>query len=508
MKLFNISWLKFVIINAIYISTINFKLFDYIHTNLHHKNNDILIIAFIIIYFCLLLSIFALLFIPYLSKILSIIFISVSSISGYFMLNYGVIIDHDMIRNALQTDKKEVFDLLNFNMFLYIFFTAILPIFFILKFNINYCNFKKHLIIKFSTIFISLIIAFGLFFILSKTLIPFFRTYKEVRVYNTPFYQIYSAIKYAKLELLPKEEFKQISLDANLSKHDKKIMILVVGETARAANFSLGSYKKNDTNFYTKNENIIFFNNVSSCGTATAISLPCMFSISKRANFSNSQYQENVLDVLQRVGVNISWFDNNSGGCKGVCDRLKNKKLFLNDFDGFLIEEAKEQLKNLKDENLIVLHLQGSHGPTYYKRYPKEFKKFTPSCDTNELQKCTQEELFNTYDNTLLYTDYILSQLINLLKEQKDYKSMLLYVSDHGENLGENGIYLHGMPYFIAPKEQTNIPLMMWSNDKNLNKILLTKKSNDLSHDNLFSTLIGFFDVNTKDYEKNMDITK
>ena len=508
MKFFNISWLKFVILSAIYISSINFKLFDYIYTNLSANDNSLMIILYVIIYFCLLVGIFSLLFLPYLSKFFAILFVSVSSFSGYFMLNYGVIIDHDMIRNAVQTDKKEVLDLLNVNMFLYIFATCVLPIFFIIKFKINYGTFKKHLIIKFSTLFISLVIAFGLFAIFSKTIMPFLRTYNQARVYNTPFYQIYSALKYAKLEILPKKEFKKISLDANLSTKEKKLMILVVGETARTANFSLAGYKNNDTNFYTKNKNVTFFNNISSCGTATAVSLPCMFSISKKDEFSNSEFQENILDVLQRVGVSVSWFDNNSGGCKGVCDRLNNVKLFSNKYDGFLIDEVKNQLKNLKDQNVIVLHLQGSHGPTYYKRYPDEFKKFNPTCDTNELQKCTQEELYNTYDNTILYTDFIISKLIDLLKNEKNYQSLLLYISDHGENLGENGVYLHGMPYFIAPKEQTNIPMMIWSNDKQINQIALEKKEKNLSHDNLFSTLLGFFNVSTKDYEKNYDILK
>ncbi|WP_291946969.1 phosphoethanolamine--lipid A transferase [Campylobacter sp.] len=506
MKIFNISWLKFVLISAIYISAINFKLFSYIYNNLYANNDGYYVILYIVIYFGLLVGIFALLFLPYLSKILMIFFTAVSSISSYFMLNYGVIIDSDMIKNAMQTDTKEVFDLLNIKMFLYIFFTFIIPTFFIIKIKIHYCNFKKHLLIKFYTILVAFIIVFGLLGIFSKNIIPFLRTYNEIRVYNTPFYQIYSSIKYIKLKLASQKYLQTIASDAKWEKDPKKIMILVVGETARAANYSLGGYTNNDTNFYTKNEeNLIYFNQVSSCGTATAKSLPCMFSRHKKETFNDNLYEENILDILQKVGVQSIWLDNNSGGCKGNCNRIKNKIISEN-YDESLLGLVKKELENTTSSKIIIVHLQGSHGPSYFKRYPDEFKKFTPTCDTNELQKCTQEELFNTYDNTLLYTDFIIKSLINMLKQNSTQETSLLYMSDHGESLGENGIYLHGMPYFIAPKEQTHIPMIFWSNDTNLSKTLKAKKDYKLSHDNLFSSLLGYFNINTSEYEKNYDL--
>lgn len=255
---------------------------------------------------------------------------------------------------------------------------------------------------------------------LSKTFIPFFRTYNEIRMYNVPFYPIYAVYRYCVRFVKVKPEFKTIANDAyRENNHTKKLLVLVVGETARAANYSLGGYAKNDTNFYTKKDNVVFFDNFSSCGTATAVSLPCMFSLSKRQNYSSSEYQENVMDILQKTGVKASWIDNNSGGCKGVCDRLSDKQQLSSDWDENLLPFLKERLGNLDTQNIIVLHLQGSHGPAYYKRYPSEFKKFIPTCDTNELSKCDSEALINTYDNTLLYTDYLLSEIIKLLKEKR-----------------------------------------------------------------------------------------
>lgn len=230
-----------------------------------------------------------------------------------------------------------------------------------------------------------------------------------------------------------------------------------------------------------------------------------MFSLSKRADFKTTEHQENALDILQKVGVSVSWYDNNSGGCKGVCERIADTKILSKPFDESLLEPFKNKLENLENQNIIILHLQGSYGPTYYKRYPSAFKKFTPTCDTNELAKCSQESLMNTYDNTLLYTDFILKEIIQSLQTKTEYKTALLYVSDHGESLGENGIYLHGMPYIFAPQEQTHIPTIFWSNDSTLMQLATEHKSLKLSHDNLFSTILGFFQVSTKEYSISDD---
>ncbi|EAI3039402.1 DUF1705 domain-containing protein, partial [Campylobacter coli] len=394
-----------------------------------------------------------------------------------FITFYGVLIDSDMIQNVMQTDIKEVKDLLSWRLVL-LAIVVLLFCVFILRIRIEN-NTEQGFFKKIRVRVLSALLGCSIFLIafvpLSKTFIPFFRTYNEIRMYNVPFYPIYAVYRYCVRFVKVKPEFKTIANDAyRENNHTKKLLVLVVGETARAANYSLGGYAKNDTNFYTKKDNVVFFDNFSSCGTATAVSLPCMFSLSKRQNYSSSEYQENVMDILQKTGVKASWIDNNSGGCKGVCDRLSDK----------------QQLSSDWDENLL----------------PYEFKKFIPTCDTNELSKCDSEALINTYDNTLLYTDYLLSEIIKLLKEKKDYESSLIYLSDHGESLGENGIYLHGMPYAIAPSYQTHIPVIFWSNDKKLMMTAQNHKGLKLSQDNLFSTLLGYFDVKTMVYESDYDL--
>lgn len=417
---FKLSWFGFVLFNSILIALLNFNLHSFVYEKL--SQNLLLTLVFIVAYFGLVHMIFSLIFVKYLTKILSIFFILSSCISLYFITFYGVLIDSDMIQNVVQTDVKEVKDLLSWRLVL-LAIVVLLFCVFILRIRIEN-NTEQGFFKKIRVRVLSALLGCSIFLIafvpLSKTFIPFFRTYNEIRMYNIPFYPIYAAYRYYERFLKPKPEFKTIGDDAfRENNSSKKLLVLVVGETARAANYSLGGYTKNDTNFYTNKNNVVFFDNFSSCGTATAVSLPCMFSLSKRQNYSSSEYQENVMDILQKTGVKASWIDNNSGECKGVCDRLSDKQQLSSDWDENLLPFLKERLDSLDTQNIIVLHLQGSHGPAYYKRYPSEFKKFTPTCDTNELSKCDSEALINTYDNTLLYTDYLLSEIIKLLKEKK-----------------------------------------------------------------------------------------
>ena len=303
-------------------------------------------------------------------------------------------------------------------------------------------------------------------------------------------------------------------------------MIFVVGETARSDHFSLNGYKRK-TNPLLEKEDVISFKNLYSCGTSTAYSIPCIFSFYDRDEFSFNKAKSvyNILDILNNTKkIEILWRDNNSNS-KGVALRVryedfktpKNNPIckegecrdegMLSGLDRFIKEHPNKDI-------LIILHQIGSHGPAYYKRYPKEFEKFTPVCKTNELQKCSKEEIVNAYDNTILYTDYFLAKVINFLKkyENKNYESAMIYVSDHGESLGESGIYLHGLPYFIAPKAQKNVASIIWLSEsikKDINYSAVKNKINQpLSHDSIFHTLLGLFEVQTKLYKKEEDILK
>lgn len=359
-----------------------------------------------------------------------------------------------------------------------------------------------------------------------KEYASFGRNNPQTRKLINTFNYEYAVVRYFQRQALSKRQFKKLDENAIIKSYGdsyKTVLIMVIGETARAQNFSLNGYEK-ETNPLLKQQDIVNFNNVKSCGTATAISLPCIFSseVKKDFNVNDSKYTENMIDLLQKAGYDILWLENDDG-CKGICNRVKHEEMIDTKHpeycegkyckDEVLIYNLEDRLKKIKQDTVIVLHMMGSHGPTYYKRYPDKFKKFIPTCDTAEIQTCTKQQIVNTYDNTILYTDYILSSVIDILKKFPEFESGMFYVSDHGESLGENNIYLHGLPYNIAPKEQTSVPMIMWMSDTmkkfdyiNYECLKNEAKHNNYSHDNIFHSIIGLLEIKTSEYKKEYDI--
>ncbi|VFS62712.1 Phosphoethanolamine transferase eptA [Kluyvera cryocrescens] len=304
----------------------------------------------------------------------------------------------------------------------------------------------------------------------------------------------------------------------------KNLTILVLGETSRAADFSLGGYDR-QTNPLLAKDNVVYFPKTASCGTATAVSVPCMFSNMPRDAYNESlaHHQEGLLDIIQRAGIQVLWNDND-GGCKGACDRVPHQDMTALNlpgqcingecYDEVLFHDLEKTIDTMQGDGVIVLHTIGSHGPTYYNRYPPAFRRYTPTCDTSEIQSCSQEQLKNSYDNTILYVDYIVDKAIKLLQSKQDkFTTSLVYLSDHGESLGENGVYLHGLPYSIAPETQKHVPMLLWlSNDYQqrygVNYDCLQKHAtqNSYSQDNLFSTMLGLTGVETREYRATDDI--
>jgi lipid A ethanolaminephosphotransferase len=451
----------------------------------------------------------------------------ISSLSNYFMNSYHVIIDETMIQNMLQTNVDESMDLLSLKQLFYFLFLGVLPSVLVYKSKIEYTSFKKESLSKVKVLSLSLLVILVLVFSFSKHYTSFFREHKPLRFYVNPSYWIFSVGKYAAMTLKDtKHVLIPIGMDAKVSATDtsrpKKLMIMVVGEAARADRFSLNGYER-DTNPLLKREDILDFSNMHSCGTSTAVSVPCMFSVYNQSDYSYSKglSTENVLDVLEHTQkVEVLWRDNNSDS-KGValrvpfedyksasnntmCEGECRDEGMLTGLDTFIRDHGDKDL-------LIVLHQMGNHGPAYYKRYPKSFEKFTPVCETNQLEECTQEEIGNAYDNAILYTDYFLSKVIAFLKPyDASYETSMIYMSDHGESLGEHGLYLHGLPYFMAPDTQTNVAALMWFGEKTRSRLDIKQLHDNMdktySHDNLFHTLLGIFDVNTQVYNKEMDI--
>lgn len=457
--------------------------------------------------------------------ILTVLFI-LSSISAYFMDNFNIVIDKEMIKNIFETSHAEVADLLGSKLLLYIVMLGVMPSIFICKIDVFPSSLKKSVIDKIASVFISIIILFVLMMPFSKFYTSFFREHKPLRYYANPVYFIYSFGKY--IDSRFKSSDKTIALlgvDAKILSRPhapKKLVIFVVGEAARADHFSLNGYPR-ETNPLLRHEGVINFSKMQSCGTSTAYSVPCMFSHLTRSEYSEKKAQstENVLDILRKTGsVSILWRDNNSDS-KGVALRVPYEDFRNIDrnpvcADGECRDEGMltgldRYVEQNKDKDiLIVLHQMGNHGPAYYKRYPNEFKIFNPVCATNEIEKCSNEEIVNTYDNTLRYTDYFLYKIIEFLKNNQERESCLFYVSDHGESLGEGGLYLHGIPYVIAPEAQTHVGALLWLDGQTKRHLdmnmIESKKNMQASHDSIFHTLLGLFDVQTNVYKKDLDL--
>jgi lipid A ethanolaminephosphotransferase len=487
-------------------------------------SNALFLLSLGIVLFLFICLLLVLVSFKYTLKPILIFFFVVASLLNYFMQTYHVVIDSEMIRNSLQTDLHETRDLLSFQLFTYLLLLGILPSWLVFKVKIEYPSFLKNLWFKLKAGLVLIALIVIILLSLSKFYTSFFREHKPLRYYTNPTYFIYSFGKYISKEFTVDPTYKQIGLDAKLMPSaKKKLVIMVVGEAAREDKFSLNGYKKM-TNPLLKQEDLISLSNVYSCGTSTAYSVPCMFSVYNRGDYSykKAMFTDNVLDILKHTKqVALLWRDNNSDS-KGVALRIPHKDYKLAKNNPICDEECRDigMLVGLDDfikkndgkDIFIVLHQMGNHGPAYYKRYTKDFDKFNPTCKTNQLEKCTKEEINNAYDNAILYTDYFLYKTITFLKSYKNkYETAMIYMSDHGESLGEKGIYLHGMPYLIAPKEQKHIGALVWVGDENLKKQVdyqgLKKARNQkFSQDYLFHSILGIMGVKTNVYNPKLDI--
>jgi lipid A ethanolaminephosphotransferase len=433
-----------------------------------------------------------------------------SAQAAYYMDKFGVLMDVVMIDNILHTDANEISGLLNMSLIVRTMIFGVLPAWLVIKYWPSVTNvaeeFKTRLmwVVIFAVALVVVVLPF------TAGYTSFIREHKITRFYANPTYPIYSMIKYATQQLSFNQQLaiSKTAADALFVEHDSRneLLILVVGETARADRFSLNGYHR-ETNPRLVKEDVVSFSQVASCGTSTGVSVPCMFSSLGRKNYEKNKAlnQENVLDVLASHGIAVLWRDNNSNS-KGVATRMEYQDFKSPTLNPVCEGECRDigMLKGLEEyiaakkgkDIMIVLHQMGNHGPEYYRRYPKEFATFQPMCMTGELRDCTKEEIDNSYDNAILYTDYFLSEVIKFLKKYDgEYETAMLYVSDHGESLGEHGIYLHAAPYMMAPEEQTHVPAVLWLGkhfDYQLSQVQ-PYQDYQLSHDDLFcSILVGY----------------
>jgi len=524
----NITSIKLIILTAIFWTVFaNFSFFAALLKDYPFNLDNIGFLAALTVGFTSVIIIVLALFCQrYTTKPLLIILLIASSFVAYFMDSYNVLIDTSMIQNALSTDVKEASDLLSPTMFIYVLLLGILPSIFVYRAKIQFQPFRKELMTRLKLLGAISALVLVLYLTFGANVSSFFREHKVIRYYYNPANYVFALGKHIS-RTLKSDANKPITIlgeDAKISGGEghRELIIMVVGETARADRFSLNGYARK-TNPLLEQQDVISFSNFRSCATSTAISVPCMFSIDHEDHFDSSKakHKENALDVLKHAGVQVLWRDNNSSS-KHVADRVLFQDYRTAEVNTICDEECRDvgMLVGLQEyidghaegDILIILHQMGNHGPAYYKRYPKEFEKFTPTCKTNELSDCSEEEIDNAYDNAILYTDYFLNQTIELLKgNDEKFETALLYVSDHGESLGEYGMYLHGMPNIIAPETQRHVPAIVWigSNFDEIDvEALKAKRDNNYTHDNIFHALLGFMEIDSSVYDVNMDFIK
>ncbi|HWV14519.1 MAG TPA: phosphoethanolamine--lipid A transferase [Cellvibrio sp.] len=469
----------------------------------------------------------SLLILPGIAKPVIMLMLICAAGASYFMNNYGISVHKYMIQNVLETDLRELKSLFNSTLALYILLLGIAPCILLARVKLQFGSWQEEAVRKLKFLAGSAFILLVLLMCFSADYASFFRNDKQIRQKINPVNIIYASIHHLftsnkSFTVAPIGEDAALnSLGQSLNK--PVLLILVVGETARADRFSINGYEKPTTPLLAQ-QNIINYSQVSSCGTETAVSVPCMFSALGRSDYSDkkAKSQQGLLDILKRGGYSVLWRDNNSG-CKGTCDRvefenLSNAKVpeFCNErecFDNILLHELDKKAFAMRGSKVIVLHQKGSHGPDYYRRYPKDMEVFKPVCRVNKLQDCSAAELNNAFDNTIHYTDLFLNNTIEWLKNHTDYyNTALIYLSDHGESLGEDNLYLHGMPYMLAPKEQKHIPFLFWFSDdfsaaNKINSDCMRALSNEhYSQDNLFHTALGLLNITTSLYQSNLDM--
>lgn len=516
-----------------FVAVLNFAFWRQLLATVAPRNSyELLFVAAVFVVACCCLALFFSLFsAPGVFKPAMSVFLLVSATAAYFTNEYGVVIDDDMIRNVFLTNTAEAADLITFKLFWYVLILGGLPTLLLWACPIAYRTFWQELWFRTKATAVLLALLAVAAFPFAQNITSVFREQRVLLHVFLPLNYLTALADYTRPHLrtsaLASVPFGEDAHKGRAwsERSGRSLTILVIGETARAANFSLNGYARETNPLLGKVPGLINYTKVFSCGTATAQSLPCMFSGLGRDGQSGQRniQRDGLLQILQRAGFSVLWREN-QGGCAGVCkgvpiellERAGTRALFElgESRDENLAKGLQDKIDGMQGNAVVVLHMMGSHGPAYYKRYPAEFERFQPACKESQFSRCERSEIINAYDNTIVYTDYVLSQVIELLRfnDSRGLPSTMLYLSDHGESLGENNMYLHGLPYAFAPDVQKHVPMLLWLSprmqaDFQIDTACLERRRHEpVTHDNFFHSVLGLLDVETKEYTRSLDI--
>ncbi|MDO5106334.1 phosphoethanolamine--lipid A transferase EptA [Capnocytophaga sp.] len=501
-----VSLLRFVLI----LSILNFALFHYpffgfVLENINYKsfNGALLIISLLVL--VIVANAFAFYLLVYLSRrigkvILALLFI-ISSIAVYFINTYSIIVDESMIGNVLNTNYEESSSFFSWKLVAYVIFLGLLPAIYIVRAKVIKPAFKRFA----RNMGLTLLFMVLMVVINAGNVLWIDKHSKYLGGLVMPWsYIVNTSLFYVHKHQANREEIRLP--DATIKDDEKAVFVLVIGESARMQNFSLYGYPKNTNPLLAQTDNLFHFP-ASSCATYTTAGVKCILE-----HENTGDLYEILPNYLHRNDVEVIWRTTNSGEPPVHIAKYQDGSYLREkcqgescQYDEILLAGLKEEiLSSTKPKVLVILHTSTSHGPTYNKKYPPRFEAFTPVCTSVELAQCTQEELINAYDNTIVYTDYLLHQTIEVLRDIPEYRSAMLYVSDHGESLGEKNLYMHGLPMSIAPKEQYEIPFIVWLNDSNKN----VKQLTEATQHHVFHSVLNFLSVESPVYKEEMNIFK
>lgn len=454
---------------------------------------------------------------------------------AHFMLAYGVVIDTPMMVNVLQTDPRETRDLLNGQLVATAAGLGVLPMLLLWLLPVRRLGLGRRLLGNLLGFVAGSLVLASALLLVFQDFASVMRNHTQLRYLINPLNSFYALADLAAEPLTgTRRPLAPLGRDAQLqprpaSDSRPPLLVLVLGETARSGNFGINGYERPTTpRLLAAQEQLVSLRNAWSCGTSTAASVPCMFSHLGREGYeARDSDHETLLDVLQHAGLAVLWLDNQSG-CKGVCARVPSVDTSqahapgLCDggecFDEVMLRGLDERIAELPAERrargvVLVMHQMGSHGPAYYKRSPAAFKRYLPECTSNALQDCSREQVVNAYDNSIAYTDHFLGEVIDWLQARSStHGTALVYVSDHGESLGENNLYLHGLPYRIAPDVQKRVPWVTWlspafAQQAGLDLACLRRAADaQVSHDHYFHSVLGLLGVQTTAYQRPLDL--
>lgn len=452
----------------------------------------------------------------------------------FYVESFGVVMDPSMLRNVLRTNPAEAGELMTPALWGHLVLYAGVPLLLLWRVRVAERPWLGSAWRRVALVGLALLAAVGALMAVFQPFSSLMRNQKELRYRITPASLVWSTgavlAADARGASRPRQAIGEDAAPGSSWTLRRKplVVVLVVGETARAANWGLSGAPRQTTPQLAALP-VVNFTDVTACGTNTEVSLPCMFAPVGRRDYDEDRIrgQQSLMHVLARAGVAVQWRDNQSG-CKGVCDGLPSETVASLQLPGLcadghcldegLVQDLDRRLHSAQGTQLWVLHMLGNHGPSYFRRYPPRFARFQPECREDDLRRCSIEQVVNAYDNALLYTDEVLATAVRRLQAHAgEVDSALLFVSDHGESLGEQGLFLHGLPYPIAPEVQKRVPMVLWTSagleqaagmrSGCLGPELQRRARTPVAHDHLFHTVLGLLDVRTALYRPELDLT-